>query len=186
MTLTLEEVEAKIAEYTELRRKLAKEGGTAAISTLFAPLWEFPGVTAAAWRQYTPYFNDGDPCTFSVHADEFPIWIDGERVESWEIPDSLPDVYVRPPMPDYYKRPDWQGRTHEGDWENYQRDEERKHAAWKANGWTEETLANLTDVLNEISQWLNAHEGFLFDIYGDHVEITVTPQGIETDEYVHD
>lgn len=25
-----------------------------------------PGVYAARWRQYTPYFNDGDPCEFSV------------------------------------------------------------------------------------------------------------------------
>lgn len=25
-----------------------------------------PGVYAARWRQYTPYFNDGDPCEFLV------------------------------------------------------------------------------------------------------------------------
>lgn len=25
------------------------------------------GVEAVRWRQYTPYFNDGDPCVFSAH-----------------------------------------------------------------------------------------------------------------------
>lgn len=26
-----------------------------------------PGVEAIRWRQYTPYFADGDPCEFGVH-----------------------------------------------------------------------------------------------------------------------
>lgn len=25
-----------------------------------------PGLTAVRWRQYTPYFNDGDECVFSI------------------------------------------------------------------------------------------------------------------------
>jgi hypothetical protein len=25
-----------------------------------------PGIQAISWKQYAPYFNDGDPCTFSV------------------------------------------------------------------------------------------------------------------------
>src|SRR5687768_12752869 len=27
------------------------------------------GVEAVIWHQYTPYFNDGDPCTFSVYGE---------------------------------------------------------------------------------------------------------------------
>lgn len=34
----------------------------ATISTILA----HPEVTGIAWTQYTPYFNDGDPCVFSV------------------------------------------------------------------------------------------------------------------------
>jgi hypothetical protein len=26
-----------------------------------------PNVRSLTWTQYTPYFNDGDPCVFSVH-----------------------------------------------------------------------------------------------------------------------
>ena len=26
-----------------------------------------PEIAALRWRQYTPYFNDGEPCTFSVN-----------------------------------------------------------------------------------------------------------------------
>jgi len=28
---------------------------------------EFPDIHAVRWTQYTPHFNDGDACTFSVH-----------------------------------------------------------------------------------------------------------------------
>jgi hypothetical protein len=30
-----------------------------------------PGLEAIRWRQYTPYFNDGDPCEFSIHGASF-------------------------------------------------------------------------------------------------------------------
>jgi hypothetical protein len=39
-----------------------------------------------SWRQYTMYFNDGDPCTFSVYADADDITVndfDGYDDNSW-------------------------------------------------------------------------------------------------------
>lgn len=30
-----------------------------------------PVITAIIWTQFTPYFNDGDPCSFSVHEPYF-------------------------------------------------------------------------------------------------------------------
>ena len=32
---------------------------------------EFPELNVIKWTQYTPYFNDGDECIFSVHAPIF-------------------------------------------------------------------------------------------------------------------
>lgn len=32
---------------------------------------ENPDCQAVRWNQYSPYFNDGEPCTFSVHDPEF-------------------------------------------------------------------------------------------------------------------
>lgn len=32
------------------------------------------GLSAIMWEQYTPHFNDGDPCTFGVHA----VWVAGK------------------------------------------------------------------------------------------------------------
>ncbi len=35
----------------------------------------YPEVRAVRWTQYTPYFNDGDPCVFNVH--DISLLIDG-------------------------------------------------------------------------------------------------------------
>lgn len=46
-----------------------------------------PTIVEFGWRQYTPYFNDGEPCTFSVHG----TWVrttadedaDEDELEMW-------------------------------------------------------------------------------------------------------
>lgn len=50
------------AEPREKRQKTAEEF-KAALDVLFA----VDGVKAVVWTQYTPYFNDGDPCTFGIN-----------------------------------------------------------------------------------------------------------------------
>jgi len=44
--------------------KIGKEALTNEFKRVFE---EWPEVEGIRWTQYTPYFNDGDPCRFSVH-----------------------------------------------------------------------------------------------------------------------
>jgi hypothetical protein len=54
------------AEYEAAVKAVGREG----IQKLLAPVFEsFPNVKAVRWTQYTPYFNDGEPCEFSSNAD---------------------------------------------------------------------------------------------------------------------
>lgn len=42
--------------------------GKAALSEEFKKVFDaHPDLVAIRWRQYTPYFNDGDACRFSTH-----------------------------------------------------------------------------------------------------------------------
>lgn len=41
----------------------------------------FPQLESIAWQQYTPYFNDGDPCTFYANTDE--MMVNGEWIWDW-------------------------------------------------------------------------------------------------------
>lgn len=37
------------------------------LQPLMQALLDDPGIEWFGWRQYTPYFNDGEPCVFNVH-----------------------------------------------------------------------------------------------------------------------
>lgn len=52
----------------EAAKEQVKVAGKTAVASLFKAFFEeYPQVKAVGWKQYTPHFNDGDPCTFSVH-----------------------------------------------------------------------------------------------------------------------
>lgn len=54
------------AEYEAAVKAVGRDG----IQKLLAPVFEsFPNVKSVRWTQYTPYFNDGEPCEFSSNAD---------------------------------------------------------------------------------------------------------------------
>ncbi len=61
----------KFEMLAEAKKTLREVLGTVTkddVVALLTPLFEqFPKVKAVRWRQYTPYFNDGDPCRFNVH-----------------------------------------------------------------------------------------------------------------------
>ncbi len=53
-----------------------KAEGQAALKEAFGELFAAnPSLKSVKWRQYTPYFNDGDPCEFGVH--DFHVLADG-------------------------------------------------------------------------------------------------------------
>lgn len=49
---------------------------------------KYPQIKSFAWRQYTPHFNDGDECVFSVHGDAEINGMDVyEREEESDVPE---------------------------------------------------------------------------------------------------
>jgi hypothetical protein len=51
----------------EAAKEQVKKAGATAVGALFKKFFEeYPTVTAIGWLQYTPYFNDGESCEFSV------------------------------------------------------------------------------------------------------------------------
>lgn len=90
----------------ELQRKLKNDGEKLLKKHFQSYFKRFPDVEAVRWRQYTPYFNDGDPCTFSVH--DFSYLKPGETAgydgdqdgfrSGWD-PKELPE-YMRSDLPE--------------------------------------------------------------------------------------
>jgi hypothetical protein len=60
--------------------KKLKDEGEAALKEAFKEVFDkHPRLRSIVWTQYTPYFNDGDPCYFRVH--EFDVHITGVSYE---------------------------------------------------------------------------------------------------------
>lgn len=160
------ELNAKMAEARAEIVALAKSSGDDIIKELFAPLWE-TGVLAASWEQYTPYFNDGDACEFHVRADEMPLqWpgnpgVDGYESSASHILYTLQSTETRWGVPE-------------------------QKAALIAQGFTAEKVKLADEICDVIAKVLHDNEELLYAAYGDHIEVTVTPNGVTVDEYAHD
>lgn len=60
----------KIEDYLKRKKELEKlvaENGRDIVKDVISEfMTKYPTVRAVRWHQYTPYFNDGDACTFTV------------------------------------------------------------------------------------------------------------------------
>lgn len=117
-----------------------------------------PEVTVIKWAQFTPYFSDGDPCVFSVHSPSFSNTADPDRLSVWG---ELEDEAI------------------EGEWAfdgNYAMPDVIKKDSVKLKA------------VNEFREYFdNPEMEDVFEaMFGDHVAITVTRDGIDISDHEHD
>lgn len=71
-TERLKQVTGELEAAKARMREFAKSEGRSAVHAAFQELFaKYPRIGAVRWTQYTPHFNDGEPCVFSVHDPEF-------------------------------------------------------------------------------------------------------------------
>lgn len=122
---------------------------------------EHPKVKSFGWSQYTPYFNDGETCYFSVNTDY--IYINGEPVDE---SDWINETKI----------------TNYGTWNREKREYEGRTEVPNLDYDPDLSKAN-----DEIKEFLrNFDNDFFMSQFGDHAEITVTEEGVSVDEYEHD
>lgn len=159
--MTLDEMRKKMEEAKKEVEKYGKE----ALSEEFAKFFEAnPSVIAVRWEQFTPYFNDGEACEFSVR--EPAVKIEG-------MPDDV-------------------GEAEDGFMNSYDFDYEfRKGGPHVDHPKAQEFLAlkkPLTALGNTICA--SAVEDVFLATFGDHVQVTATRKGskinFEVDDYDHE
>ncbi len=120
-----------------------------------------PRLISFGWSQYTPYFNDGDTCVFSVNTDY--LYINGQSVDDSE----------------------WINKkniTKYGEWNR-----EKKEYIGREEEDNPKYDQELVEIYEEISSFLsNFDNDFYMSKFGDHVEITITGTGIDVFECEHD
>lgn len=160
------------AARAEYDRQL-KEAGAQAKDAVGAFLGEhIPAGFAVQWTQYTPYFNDGEACTFSVHE---PALV---KVSADEDPEDMPRYVedsdtVHVMLSSYsIERYGWEGK----------RETTRKNYRGEDYVYTVEgdgTIEGLTleQVKAVEAAWRELPEDLLKSAFGDHVRCRVYSDG---------
>jgi hypothetical protein len=154
---TLEKIKAELAAFEEKKRAFVEELRKE-FPTMFKELFDkTEKIKSFSWSQYTPYFNDGDTCTFSVNCD-YPC-VNGESIDycdwySWKVK--------------YYLRGDKEYA------DLLEKNPELDIEACKV-------LQDFIELVGSIP------EDILLDLFGDHAEVTIDHNGnIDVSEYDHD
>lgn len=115
-----------------------------------------PGVTAVRWRQYTPYFADGDPCEFSVN--EIYVRFTPLEEEDDEERGDYGDGFVS----------EWEIRYHRSEYPEL----------------SDDFLKELKETMDKWEA-LNSEEVCRRN-FGDHSTVTATTEGFDVEFYDHD
>ena len=163
----------QIEELTKLNRENSKKVFQAAISGFFKA---YPEVGMIRWTQYTPYFNDGEACEFSVGTPAF--FFAGQDPE--EIEDTYEYNAWNKPSKWMYEEAK-NGGKYAAD---YQAEIDKYDNMVKALGprlkEIQEGIRKFQELFNDIE------DGTMLGLFGDHVQVSATANGIDIDEYDHE
>lgn len=168
----------ELAQLQAAYRQAVESKGQAVLDYLFKDLFDAaPSVQGVVWEQYTPYFNDGDACVFSIGEPRFLIRNDNpvvEGISSWygddyDEEDGL--VAVNEYEADQFVNYEW-----EGTWPN------RTRKVIPISDLKTELYGHL----EKVTSGFGAVQDVLENLFGDHVRIRATRNGYEVTEYDHD
>ena len=156
----------------ELQMVIGQRGSDLLQKEFDALFIEYPEIGKIEWTQYTPYFNDGDPCVFGVG--ELAFTLENDKNESGFIGEGSV-LHLAP-----YNETAVLRR------ESWALEHQKKYEKNRELVGGKERLAEICEKEREINQMINSLEEWLDIIYGDHVIITVTKKGTNIENYEHD
>jgi hypothetical protein len=133
------------------------------------------GIVRFGWHQYTPYFNDGDPCVFSASG----VW--AARPEDMDA-DDPDDTDTDSLDVDYGGH---LGSYEGGEWvADPENPPFNKRVGARYVGPDQARFDRCRELSRAIDS--GAFDDVLLEAFGDHAEITVTRDGITVEFYSHD
>jgi hypothetical protein len=114
----MSELKSEIESFIEIARKAEEElqrKCESTLKTVFQKFWERnPEVNSVVWHQYAPYFNDGEPCEFSVHDPLFSNASKEEDIDDirWDYEGKNEEIWC---WKNYGNLPDKVGKNFESD-----------------------------------------------------------------------
>lgn len=157
----IKEVKERQKEINELKKELHKKSEEAFFKGAKQIIDSCPELKSVSWNQYTPYFNDGDETIFSANTDY--LQVNGDYAED---DDSLRPTIV----------------VNHGTWNREKRVYEGR--VEQPNPKYNKPLAEAVDKMTEFLGIFD--DDFYKSQFGDHVTVTITSDGVDTEDYDHD
>ena len=164
-------IEALVSEIKEMQSKF-REQGQELIREAFKEFFQnYPNVKSIWWEQYTPYFNDGEPCEFSRHDAHFYL-------ESFSSPEL--EKYCE----DHFNDSSYEGH-----------ELALGRLITRPSYYKDTPVIEVSDdevscynAFNQLIKclWARELESLFQDLFSDHVRVIVTRSGVETEEVEHD
>lgn len=151
-------------DITRRDRRVIEQGTVEEFLAAIDAVLAIPGVSAVSWKQYTPYFMDGDPCEFGVNDPYFTFG-------TVEEPEYGTDAYY-----------DWAEREENYSvWNLTYKDDSGKFPYRPKDVTLSEADVQTIKALN-----LNRYELIAEANFGDHAVVTATSEGFNVEYYDHD
>jgi hypothetical protein len=124
-------------------------------------------ISGLIWEQYTPYFNDGEACIFSVGEPALILRNPEAVFSSYDEENCVPELSY-------------------SDWDRIMGPDEPGWYEHVKNLIEETGLTKGTfETAQSFVQQLMGMEDVLKQAFGDHVHVKVTAEGVDVDEYNH-
>lgn len=166
-------------QVSKLQNEIAKESKKAFKQMTKDIFKKYPDLKSFSWHQYTPYFNDGDTCSFGAYIDYISINGSEEYECSHDIESLAKDVEnktktIAKLQKEMKNEPEW-------------RVEYLKERIEEINNTDIQQITHKKNMFNDIVNCLSLmHENVLKEMFGDHVSVTVSRKGITTEEHEHE
>ena len=147
----------------QYQKKMREEGEGLVKNMVRAFLDDNPDALAIKWCQYTPYFNDGDPCVFEVS-----------------------EPYVRLKSIEAYNSNRRQSEWHKDVTSMEELNKLGHNEDGFIDGWGFADTSPIRTNLQYFGNVLSKSKDILLLVIGDHAEVTVTADSLKIEEYDHD
>lgn len=161
MSKTLSQMSEMVTKMNEELKANFAEALKAEAEVLFA---KWPKLENFSWTQYTPYFNDGEPCEFSINSDYHKYTYDGEEFTEYG------DVSATTYCEEGRKKSEWNVILSPEGAEKFESVEQ-----------VEELECDLNAFISELQPLENTVRACLGE-----GEVVVSREGVEVEDYDHD
>ena len=146
--MSIESLSSLSQEFEVIQKKFIEDALAKFKPALLEVFEKHPSIIKYGWTQYTPYFNDGEPCVFNVGDINY---LDEERVKENE------------------EEGDEEEEDSMDSWNWFYGDDKKKYPQ-----------------LSVIADFLEKNEDICASAFGDGVQVIVSRDGVEVEEYSHD